>query len=186
MNKYSGIEHLIFDHWINVNQLDTWLSYVPHLRSLSANLVEDHEQMDANNWQQLIRLYLTKLRIFNEFLTKSNGYPAYMILFSTNPYRRKDYILYKRLERIIVIDNEQITISSVSHIYIKNGKEMNRCMCYFPRVITLTFDYGFSINAHLSIAMSLTRILSLKQLKTLIIQCVDLPFIQMIKISSKK
>ncbi|CAF3846998.1 unnamed protein product [Adineta steineri] len=103
------------------------------------------------------------------------------ILFTINPYRRKNYELHSE----VTAENEnQIIFKSVDLVQIQNEMAINQCMDYFPNTTQLTLSDGFSISTYRSIESGLNRILPLQQIKTLVIQCHHFSFLKMIKLLS--
>ncbi|UJR06865.1 hypothetical protein I4U23_011154 [Adineta vaga] len=256
IDEYSSIEHLIIIDSISVYQLVNLLSYVPHLRYLSAYLsnsnvfvqtnlpnftlnnltsasftfqdttfhhleqilmnrfsfieilriTSDSTCIDGNRWKQLILTYLTNLHVFDIFLIQhdmSNDdtkevfeeqispfqssfwierqwffdyrlekvpFCTYGIISSVGPYRKKDFTLRVQLNEMTIRNENRIIFKSVNHLLITNENALNQCMNYFPNITELTLKNPFSIDTYGLIGTSLNRILSLEQVKTLVIQ----------------
>jgi hypothetical protein len=89
-------------------------------------------------------------------------------------FRRKDYRFNWQLDR-------DRNINSVEHVIISSNPERNNPMNYFPNAIQLTVRDDFNIPAD-SITRILNRVVPLKQLKVLIIDCYQLSFEQFIEL----
>ncbi|CAF3852374.1 unnamed protein product [Adineta steineri] len=175
-SEYSPIEYLIIDDGIDENDLSSLLSYVPHLRYFSANLSCEHD--DVSNvqkeaFEEQVKLFQssfwTERQWFFEYGIYHSGSRNQRILYSTNPYRRKYCIVHERPHDITVRNEDRALYKSVNHVFVGNENDMNQYMYFFLSAIELTLDNGFSIAAHASISIGLSRILPLQQLNTLII-----------------
>ncbi|UJR24237.1 hypothetical protein I4U23_027204 [Adineta vaga] len=71
VNEYSPIEHLIIDDEIHIQQPINYLSYVPHLRSLSTDL-GDLFHFPPVNWSHLNMKNLTQLSLKLDNITFHN------------------------------------------------------------------------------------------------------------------
>ncbi|CAF3384832.1 unnamed protein product [Rotaria socialis] len=103
------------------------------------------------------------------------------IFYSTNPYRRKHYTLYKKSNEERYLNDCETNIQSVHHLHIESEKETINCMNYFPNVTELTVAYGFSTNSH-SFSTILNRIIPLKQLSKLVLECHHISFMKLIEL----
>ncbi|CAF2043339.1 unnamed protein product [Rotaria magnacalcarata] len=103
------------------------------------------------------------------------------IFYSTNPYRRKHYALCKQSNEEICLNHYETNIQSVHHLHIESENESINCMNYFPNVTELTFEDGFSTNSH-SFSTILNRIIPLKQLSKLVLECHHISFMKLIEL----
>lgn len=100
-----------------------------------------------------------------------------MFLFS----RRKDYTLYKQLDKNTSLHHPELNLRSVEHIYIETEKSIINCMQYFPNAIELTFRKDFTSTCA-SVSTILNRIVPLQQLTKLAIECHYFSFKKMIEL----
>ncbi|CAF1097869.1 unnamed protein product [Adineta ricciae] len=92
------------------------------------------------------------------------------ILYSTNLYRKKDYLLYKQSYEENFTDENRTMFSSVDHVQIEDEKAVHQCMCYFPNATKVTLEDRFSTAGYAKFSIVFNRILSLQRIKTLVIK----------------
>jgi hypothetical protein len=98
-------------------------------------------------------------------------------------FRRKDYVLYRLQTKTTCLTGYETNLRSVDHVYIQSEKSVIGCMHYFPNVTKLNFENRFSTTRD-SIPIILSRIIPLKQLTKLGIECNHFSFIKMIQLLS--
>ncbi|CAF0967445.1 unnamed protein product [Adineta steineri] len=101
--------------------------------------------------------------------------------YSTNPYRRKYYILGEEIHPSTSLNSKKSHLQSVRHLQIDDANETIDCKYYFPNVTTLTLGYGFSRTRKL-IASNLNHIIPLKQLTKLVIKSRYLSLTKLIEV----
>ena len=93
--------------------------------------------------------------------------------------RRKHYILSEKYNKTTCFNDYETDLRSVDNIHIENEKDMINCTYHFPNATKLTLEDGFS-TTHDSIAIILSRIIPLKQLTNLVVECHHLSFMKVI------
>ncbi|UJR18856.1 hypothetical protein I4U23_021984 [Adineta vaga] len=210
--KYLTHLYLTLDFRWSFNQLQQFMNYFSSIQVFYLNGLEN-KYMNAKAWEQIISLSLPNLRIFDvrfelrahidslkeslkqevnlfnslfwiqrqwffEYQISSDMSGDYLIFYSINPYRRKYYELSYPLN-----DTKRV-FESIDHIQIGNQKVIDKCLYHFPRVKKVTFKKDFIIVSSESLLINLSSILSMEQLKTLIIKCNHFPFIYLMKFLS--
>ena len=109
------------------------------------------------------------------------GITRYRLKFSSHLFfsRRKYYTLYQRSEENTSYEQCNSNLNSVRQIHLQNGKNLTSCMNSFPNATELHFKDGFSTSCP-SVAILLDRIIPLKQLTKLVIECHHFSFKKMI------
>ncbi|CAF1027754.1 unnamed protein product [Adineta steineri] len=177
VNLFHSIEVLHFTsetNYINANKWKQLISsYLPRLRIFDVLFKDDVSNVQKEAFEEQVKLFQssfwTERQWFFEYGIYHSGSRNQRILYSTNPYRRKYCIVHERPHDITVRNEDRALYKSVKHVFVGNENDMNQYMYFFPSAIELTLDNGFSIAAHASISIGLSRILPLQQLKTLII-----------------
>jgi len=100
-----------------------------------------------------------------------------LILF----FRRKYYTLYEQLDENADFRHYESNFDSVQYVHIPNEKNIINCRNYFSNATELTFKDCFS-PTRASVATILNRIISLKQLTKLVIECHRFSFKKMIEL----
>ncbi|CAF3964394.1 unnamed protein product [Rotaria sordida] len=108
-------------------------------------------------------------------------YQKYVIFYSINPYRRKQYTLYKQLTENFRSRHPTSHINSVDHVNIQDEEAIMNCVNYFRNATKLTLSHNFA-ESRVWLRIILKRIIPLKQLTTLIIDCDTFSFDQLIKL----
>ncbi|CAF5071155.1 unnamed protein product, partial [Rotaria sp. Silwood1] len=98
-----------------------------------------------------------------------------------NPYRRKDYVLYDELVENIWSSRFDINEDSIHHICIHSTNMIKKSIDHFPNATKLTFCKTFEVPRDL-IIIDLIRLLPLKQLTKLTIECHYFSFEQLIEL----
>jgi len=101
------------------------------------------------------------------------------IFYSTDPYRRKDYQFYWQMDKEICPYIQSTNFNSVKHVQICSKRVTNNFVHYFPNATELTIKEDLK-TFDLSISLTLTRIVPLKQLTKLMIDCYYFPFEELI------
>ncbi|CAF1183921.1 unnamed protein product, partial [Rotaria sordida] len=110
-----------------------------------------------------------------------NNFSNYVILYSRNPYRRKDYIFVDEYYPLYYLRTQQNNLNSVKHVHICGRYLSNDNVNYFPNANELTIEENFNTLDD-SISTTLNRILPLKQLTKLIINSSNFTFEQIINL----
>ncbi|UJR13138.1 hypothetical protein I4U23_000162 [Adineta vaga] len=129
--------------------------------------------------------FWTKQQWFFDYRSlKETKYNEFRIIYSTNPYRRKNYKISNQLNNIDYTDQYGKVFKSVNQLYITNEKAMEKYLHYFPNVTKLTVEDAFSAAVCRSFTTNLNRILPLQQLQTLNIKCNHLSLSKIMNILS--
>ncbi|CAF1471323.1 unnamed protein product [Rotaria sp. Silwood1] len=105
------------------------------------------------------------------------------IFYSTNPYRRKDYKLVRKLNQYTRLENQETNLSSVRHVHISDDEAIINCINHFLNVTDLTLK-NISARRSDSFIINLKHIISLKNLTKLIIEDDDYSFERLIELLS--
>ncbi|CAF1584378.1 unnamed protein product [Rotaria sp. Silwood1] len=150
------------------------------------------QYLNADRWEQLISTYMLNLLVFDfqlsyqyqwffdhhyHQITWSNA----AVFYSRNPYRRKDYVLYDELVENIWSSRFDINEDSIHHICIHSTNMIKKSIDHFPNATKLTFCKTFEVPRDL-IIIDLIRLLPLKQLTKLTIECHYFSFEQLIEL----
>ncbi|UJR12602.1 hypothetical protein I4U23_016777 [Adineta vaga] len=175
---------------LNANEWERIISlYLPNLRIFDVLfkvfLRDDREKAAFDKQVDLLRssFWINRQWFFDYNLSEKLRNNEYRILYSTNPYRRRDYEIFNGLSDMI-LPNEYTIFKSVDHLLIKSEMAMENCDNYFPNVNKITIEDEFSATSCQTIPISFRRMLPLEQLQTLIIKCRDLSFFKMIELLS--
>jgi hypothetical protein len=96
-------------------------------------------------------------------------------------FRRKDYVLYEEPNKNIGLHHLESNKNSVHHVHIHSTNAMNQYVGEFANATELALGDTFNIPRE-SIATSLHRIIPLKQLSKLNVNCHRFPFEQVIEL----
>ena len=102
-------------------------------------------------------------------------------VYSTKPYRRKDYIFSSEFEYPNYPYTREYIYNSVKHVHIRSEYVINNSKSYFPNADQLIIEKKFKRFGNF-ISTALNGILPLKQLNALIIEAVSITFEQLIKL----
>ncbi|CAF2233828.1 unnamed protein product [Rotaria magnacalcarata] len=91
------------------------------------------------------------------------------ILYSTAPYRRKDYSYYWEPVNTKCSNIQKENFNSVKHLHIVSEDIVDDCLNYFPNVNELSIENKFKTSGD-SIIATLRRMIPLRQLTKLIIK----------------
>jgi hypothetical protein len=113
------------------------------------------------------------------FFTHQHGWQEDLdsrIFYSTN---------YWKLDEEICPHIQEHNLKSVKHIYICNKQATNNCVNYFSNVTELTIKNYFKTPDDF-ISITLNRIIPLKQLNKLVIECYEVPVEQIVNATTKR
>ncbi len=95
--------------------------------------------------------------------------------------RRKQYTLYKPISPSARSRSRRSNMDVVNQLHIQGEEAMTTCVYYFRNVTKLTLSNTFS-GSRVWLGPILKRVVPLKQLTTLVIECCDFSFEQFIKL----
>ncbi|CAF1444434.1 unnamed protein product [Adineta ricciae] len=155
-------------------------SHLPQLRIFyfRHNNWPNNGTPDSNN-HQFSSLFWSKRRWFFVQQHYKEKYSSRTIFYSTNPYRRRDYTLGDEKRDII---DSNVQIRSVQHLHIADEKQIQDHQ-YFPNVTALTLDNGFTSSVA-SVVVNLSRIISLKNLTHLNLECTYFALVKLMRLLS--
>ncbi|CAF3324483.1 unnamed protein product [Rotaria socialis] len=167
-------EQLIATHMLNLSVFDFQLSY----RGIDSN---DERQA----FETLINKFNSKFWIEHQWffdhhyhqITWSNA----AVFYSRNPHRRKDYVLYDELVETIWSSRFDINEDPIHHICIHSKNMIKKSIDNFPNATKLTFCETFEVPRD-SITIDFNRLLKLKKLTKLTIECHHFSFEQLIEL----
>ncbi|CAF0843357.1 unnamed protein product [Rotaria sordida] len=162
------------------------LSYMPHLR------IFDIFISYTLNWAENIIDFITMINMFNSsFWFKRRWFFEYQVdkkrdqnfsFYSTNPYRRKQYILYEEKNKNINRNRQKMIMNFVQQIEIRNEKAMINCQNYFPNVTGLIILFNFGEQSKNLLSNSLNNIIPLNQLTKFILRSYHNDFYKIIEL----
>ncbi|CAF1573541.1 unnamed protein product [Rotaria sp. Silwood1] len=103
------------------------------------------------------------------------------IFYSIAPYRRKDYVYHWESNEPICSRIQKEDYHLVKHLYICSKEIKDNYISYFPNVNQLTIKHHFETSND-SISKSLRRMIPLKQLTKLVIECYKFTFTEIIQL----
>ncbi|CAF4187660.1 unnamed protein product [Rotaria sp. Silwood2] len=165
------------------------LSYTPNLHIFDfqyinsvQNAASDNNQMIYNDViKQFSSLFWSERKWFFAYDFYRQEYRDHVIFYSTDPYRRKQYTLYKSLDKKIYSRHQESNVDVVKLVDIQGEQAMMSCINYFSNATELTLSDSF-YGSRIWLGIILNRIISLKQLTKLVIDCNDFRFEQVIKL----
>ncbi|CAF1160872.1 unnamed protein product [Adineta steineri] len=162
------------------------LSYMPYLRIFDFQYMgfvdNDINQMTYDSIiNQFSSLFWYDRKWFFKYQLDLKEYRNLLVFGSTNPYRRKQYTLYKLAKHNVRKPSGKKNLNSVNYLEIQGEDAMTSCVNYFPNTTKLTLSKNFNGNS-VCLELALKRIVYLTQLTTLVIECYDFNFEQLIKL----
>ncbi|CAF4109435.1 unnamed protein product [Rotaria sordida] len=170
--------------YLNADQWERLIStYMPNIRTF----VFKHKF--RSYYQNIDRIaYKTQISKFNSlFWMKRQWFFEHQygrqkrsnvaIFYSINPYK-KYYMLYEKLEKKIWSYHFEITEHPIHDIFIHNTKAMTQFVGNFPNITELTLSKSFDVLRD-SMITNLNRIIPLKQLTKLTLDCLRFSFEQL-------
>ncbi|CAF1424667.1 unnamed protein product [Rotaria sordida] len=160
------------------------VTYMPYLRIFDINH-EGSVKTNTLTYHDIINEFNSSFWIKNRwFFTHqhiSKDQPDNVILYSTAPYRRKDYIYYWESNEPICSQIQKENYDSVKHLYICSEEIKDNYLNYFPNVNQLTIKHRFETSGD-SIPTTLHRMIPLKQLTKLVIECYKFSFVEIFQL----
>ncbi|CAF3154433.1 unnamed protein product [Rotaria sp. Silwood2] len=165
------------------------LSYTPNLHIFDfqyinsvQNAASDNNQMIYNDViKQFSSSFWSERKWFFAYDFYRQEYRDHVIFYSTDPYRRKQYTLYKSLDKKIYSRHQESNVDVVKLVDIQGEQAMMSCINYFSNATELTLSDSF-YGSRIWLGIILNRIILLKQLTKLVIDCNDFRFEQVIKL----
>ncbi|CAF2878103.1 unnamed protein product [Rotaria sp. Silwood2] len=208
--SFDDFESIINDFFHKVEILRIKVFYIPYFTSnmdyLNANrwerLISTHmlnlcifdfeHQYQTWNYYNDRQAYETQINMFNSlFWIKrewffENQYRRIKFsniatFYSTNPYRRKCYIMYEDLGQKIGSHDLEMKENAADHVCIHSRNTMEKFVGNFRNATKLTLSDTFEIPRD-SIVRDLNRIIPLEQLSTLSLDCHRFAFHQVIEL----
>ncbi|CAF1379616.1 unnamed protein product [Rotaria sordida] len=148
------------------------MSYMPYLRIFDINHTGS---IGKNNFTYHHRINQFNSSFWMEkkwFFTHQHDQKNQLIsgiLYSTTPYRRKDYTYYWEPVDSICSNIQKENFDSVKHLYIASKEIYDNCVNYFPNVNELSIKNEFKTSGDSIIAI-LHRMIPLRQLTKLVIE----------------
>ncbi|CAF4771071.1 unnamed protein product [Rotaria sp. Silwood1] len=176
--------------YLNASQWEKWiLSYMSNLHIFDFQYINSIQNAASDNNQliyddvikQFSSLFWSERKWFFAYHFYRKEYRDHVIFYSTDPYRRKQYTLYKPLDKKICPRHQETNVDVVNHIDIQGEQAMMSCINYFSNPTELTLSNSF-YESRIWLRVILNRIISLKQLTKLIINCTDFRFDQFINL----
>ncbi|CAF1456015.1 unnamed protein product [Rotaria sp. Silwood1] len=142
ISNYSSAAYLNANRWQRLI-----LSHIPHLRIF--NILISY----TLNWAENIVDFITMINKFNslfwfkrqwffEYYVDKKRDQNFLSFYSTNPYRRKQYILYEEKDKNIHINNRKTIMNFVHQVEIRTEKVMINLQKYFPNVTELIIVFS--------------------------------------------
>ncbi|CAF3999166.1 unnamed protein product, partial [Rotaria sordida] len=175
-------EKLILSHIPNLRIFDIRLKYWTNIININNNNNNSDLILNSQMNDFTSTFWIERKCFFAQQYYQTMGRTR-AIFYSTDPYRRKYYTLYKQSKGKTCLNCYNTNMKSVEHLYIQSEKEIMNCTNYFPNVITLTFEVDFC-TTQISVISILNHILPLKQLTKLVIECHYFSFMKMIELLS--
>ncbi|CAF1229849.1 unnamed protein product [Rotaria sp. Silwood1] len=161
------------------------LSYIPQLRIFDFQHRNMIENSNNNNYDNMINRFYSSFWYEHKWFFVHHFYKEQnvneIIFYSINPYRRKEYTLYEQLNTNIPSYLHKNDVNSVDHVNIHGEKATKNCLSYFSKAMKLTLSHSFA-ESRIWLGLILNHIVPLKQLTTLIIDCGDFRFEQLINV----
>ncbi|CAF3577991.1 unnamed protein product [Rotaria sp. Silwood1] len=176
--------------YLNASQWEKWiLSYMSNLHIFDFQYINSIQNAASDNNQliyddvikQFSSLFWSERKWFFAYHFYRKEYRDHVIFYSTDPYRRKQYTLYKPLDKKICPRHQETNVDVVNHIDIQGEQAMMSCINYFSNPTELTLSNSF-YESRIWLRVILNRIISLKQLTKLVIDCTDFRFDQFINL----
>ncbi|CAF2646192.1 unnamed protein product [Rotaria sp. Silwood2] len=148
------------------------MSYMPNLRIFDINH-QDYIGKNNFTYHHIINQFNSSFWIEKKcFFTHQHdrkNQSVSGILYSTAPYRRKDYTYYWEPVKTKCSNIEKENFNSVKHLYIASEEIDDNCVNYFPNVNELSIKNKFKTSGDAIIAI-LHRMIPLRQLTKLVIE----------------
>ncbi|CAF3709690.1 unnamed protein product [Rotaria socialis] len=148
------------------------MSYMPYLRIFDINH-QDYIEKKNFTYHHIINQFnssfWTEKKWFFTHQHDQKKQSTSGILYSTAPYRRKDYSYYWEPVNTKCSNIQKENFNSVKHLRIASEEIVNDCLNYFPNVNELSIENKFTTSGD-SIIATLRRMISLRQLTKLVIE----------------
>ncbi|CAF1428049.1 unnamed protein product [Adineta ricciae] len=169
-------QHLISTYLPNLPIFDAVFKIIPYITVQKLEIEQRMNLFRSSFWidrQWLFDCRLTHTKYFQP-----------IILFSSDPYRRKECIISNRSTSVLCVDKYEKVFKSVHHLQITNTAVLEESNDYFPNVNKLTIEDDSPVFTHQPTHISLNRILPLQQLQILVIEYSHLSFLKIIEFLS--
>ncbi|CAF4970092.1 unnamed protein product [Rotaria sp. Silwood1] len=182
ISNYSSAAYLNANRWQRLI-----LSHIPHLRIF--NILISY----TLNWAENIVDFITMINKFNslfwfkrqwffEYYVDKKRDQNFLSFYSTNPYRRKQYILYEEKDKNIHINNRKTIMNFVHQVEIRTEKVMINLQKYFPNVTELIIVFSSTEQSKNLLSNNLNNILPVNQLTKFVLRSYYDDFYKIIKL----